>query len=168
LAFLAAYRLWKNNFSPAGTYTFAAPRVGDAGFAALFDDKLKSSTWRFEYRDDIVPHLPPHTAAWTFFLEGKRLVNFKLPIATSQLDTKFTKLIEQVEKLKEEGFGNYASAGTLVFINWDNPPKDESDSAGLTERREIHLAEKILTARAVEIITDHFLDSGYMPFACHS
>ncbi len=63
LAFLAAYRLWKNDFAPAATCTFAAPRVGDAGFAALFDDKLKSKTWRFEYRDDIVPHLPPHTAA---------------------------------------------------------------------------------------------------------
>ncbi len=95
-------------------------------------------------------------------------MNFKLPFATPELDPRFTRLIERIDKLKQEGFGNYASAGTLVFINWDNPPKDESDSAGLPERREIHLAEKILTAQAVEIITDHFLDRGYMPFACNS
>ena len=168
LSFLAAYRLWKNNLAPTAVYTFAAPRVGDTAFAALFDDKLKSNTWRFEYRDDIVPHLPPHTAAWTVFLQGLKLVNFKVPFGTAQLDPRFTRLIERIDKLKAEGFANYASAGTLVFINWDNPPKDESDSAGLTERREIHLAEKILTAQAIEIIRDHFLDSGYMPFACHS
>ena len=168
LAFLAAYRFWINNFPSAATYTFAAPRVGDAGFAAVFDDKLKSNTWRIEYRDDIVPHLPPHTAAWTVFLQGLKLVNFKVPFGTAQLDPRFARLIERIDKLKEEGFGNYASAGTLVFINWDDPPKGESDSPELTRQREIHLAEKILTAQAVEIITDHFLDRGYMPFACHS
>jgi predicted lipase len=62
LAFFAAYRLWKNNFGPTAIYTFAAPRGGDPGFAALFDDKLGLITFRFEYQDDIVPH---HRAAST-------------------------------------------------------------------------------------------------------
>ncbi len=167
LAYLAGYKLWKNNFDPTAIYTFAAPRVGDAGFAALFDDKLISKTWRLEYHDDIVPHLPPHTAAWTVFLKGFKLVSFKLPIATSQLDTRFTRLIERIDKLKEEGLGNYVSAGTLGFINWDDPPKGEPDTPDLTRRREIHLAEKIFRGQTIEIIMDHFLDHGYMPFACH-
>ncbi len=168
LAFLAAYRLWKNGFEPAAVYTFAAPRVGDAGFVAMFDDKLKSKTSRLEYQDDIVPHLPPHTAAWTFFLKGMKLANFKLPIAIPRFDTQFGGLIEQIEKLKAEGLANYASAGTLVFVNWDNPPSGEPDSPDLNTQREIHLAKKILTAQAVDIITDHFLDRGYMPFVCGS
>ena len=168
LSFLAAFRLWKSKFAPTAICTFAAPRVGDPGFAALFDDKLKSKTWRFEYRDDIVPHLPPHTAAWTVFLKGFKLINFKLPIAASRLDNRFTELIERIDKLKEEGFGNYVSAGTLVFINWDDPPKSEPDSADLTRRRELHLAQEIFTGQTIEIITDHLLDRGYMPYACRS
>jgi hypothetical protein len=168
LAYLAAYRLLKNGFDPSAIFTFAAPRVGDAGFAALFDDKLKPRTWRIEYRDDVVPHVPPHTAAWTVFLKGLKLVNFKLPFDTAQRDTRFNRLVERIDKLKEEGFANYTSAGTLVFINWSNPPEGEPDSLDLTKQREIHLAEKILTAQDIEIIRDHFLDRGYMPFACHS
>jgi triacylglycerol lipase len=168
LAFLAGYRLWKNSFEPTATYTFAAPRVGDAGFAALFDDKLKSKTWRLEYRDDIVPHLPPHTAAWTFFLQGLKLVNFKIPFGTAQVDPRLSRLVDRIEKLKAEGFANYVSAGTLVFINWDEPPKEEPDSPNLNRQRELHLAEKILAGQVIEIITDHFLDHGYMPFMCQS
>jgi Lipase (class 3) len=167
LAYLAVYRLLRNNFTPAGIYTFATPRVGDAGFAALFDENLKSKTWRIEYRDDIVPHLPPHTAAWTVFLKGFKLVNFKLPFELPQLDPRFTRLIERIDKLKEEGFANYTSAGTLVFINWNDPPQGESDSPDLTKHREIHLAETVLRAQAIDIIVDHFLDRGYMPFVCH-
>ncbi len=167
LAFLAAYRLLQNGFDPT-VYTFAAPRVGDAGFAALFDDKLKSKTWRIEYRDDIVPHLPPHTGAWTVFLKGFKVLNLKLPFEMPQLDPRFNKLVERIDRLKEEGFANYTSAGTLVFIDWDDPPKEEPDSPDLTKRREIHLAEKIFTGQTVEIITDHFLDRGYMSFACQT
>jgi triacylglycerol lipase len=168
LAFLAAYRLWKNNVAPTAVYTFAAPRVGDAGFAAVFDDKLKSTTWRIEYRDDIVPHLPPHTAAWIEFLNGMKVMKIKLPFDDHQLDSNFNRLIDRIDKLKEEGLGNYASAGTLEFINWDNPPEAETESPSLSRYREFHLAEKIFTAQVTEIITDHFLDRGYMPFVCHS
>ena len=168
LAFLAGYRLWKNGFEPTAIYTFAAPRVGDAGFAALFNDKLKSKTWRLEYRDDIVPHLPPHTAAWIEHLRTMKLIKIKLPFDDHQFDSNFTRLIDQINKLKEEGLRNYTSPGTLVFINWDDPPKDQTESPGLVRYREFHLAEKILTAQAIEIIRDHFLDRGYMAFTCHS
>ena len=167
LAYLAAYRLWKNNFAPAATYTFAAPRAGDAAFAAVFDDKLKSNTWRIEYRDDIVPHLPPHTAAWIDFLATMKAVKIKLPFDDHQFDSRFTRLIDRIDRLKEEGLANYVSAGTLEFINWDDPPKAEPESPSLTRHREFHLAEKILTAQASEIIKDHLLKNGYMPFVCH-
>ncbi len=168
LAFLAAYRLLTKGFPPSAIYTFAAPRAGDAGFAALFDVDLKPKTCRLEYRDDIVPHLPPHTGAWTMFLKGFKLVTLKGPFEIPQFDPRFNRLVERIEKLKEQGFANYTSVGTLVFINWDNPAAGEPDSPDLTKRREIHLAEKIFTGQAIEIITDHFLDRGYMPFVCGS
>ncbi|GEM_PF-1014659 len=166
LAFLTAYRLLNAGLDPAGVYTFAAPRVGDAGFAALFDDKLKAKTWRLEYRDDLVPHLPPHTAAWTVFLKGFNLTNFKIPFEIPQLDPGVKQLIDRIEILKEEGFANYTSAGTLMFINWNTPPTGELESPALTRKREIHLAEKLFTGQIGEIISDHFLERGYIPFAC--
>ncbi len=168
LAFLAAYRLLRNGFDPAAVYTFAAPRVGDAGFAALFDDQLKSKTWRIEYRDDIVPHLPPRSAAWTMFLKGLKALNLKVPFGIPPPDPKFNRMVERIDRLKEQGFANYTSAGTLVFANWDDPPQAEGDSPELTKHREIHLAEEIFTGGTIEIITEHLLDHGYMPFACRA
>ena len=165
LAFLAAYRLCNDGFNPV-VYTFAAPRVGDAAFAAVFDDKLKSSTCRFEYQDDIVPHLPPHTGGWVEFLGAMKVVKVKLPFDDHQLGSNFTKLVDRINKLKEEGLANYTSAGMPEFINWDNPPNAQAESPSLTRYREFHLAEKILTAQDIELVKDHFLEPGYMKFVC--
>ena len=48
------------------TYTFAAPRVGDARFAALYSQSFKLPTdfWALQVENDAVPHLP--FAAWGF------------------------------------------------------------------------------------------------------
>ena len=48
------------------TYTFAAPRVGDANFAALFDRTfaLAEDHWALQAPSDAVPHLP--FKAWGF------------------------------------------------------------------------------------------------------
>jgi triacylglycerol lipase len=44
-------------------YTFAAPRVGDPTFSALFDARFNgvanTSSWRIVNRNDLVPYLPP-------------------------------------------------------------------------------------------------------------
>ena len=39
-------------------YTFGGPRVGNAGFAALYNEVLKDKTFRVVHEEDIVPRLP--------------------------------------------------------------------------------------------------------------
>ena len=72
LAFLAAHLLAALN--PC-VVTFAAPKVGDADFAA---DYAVSSVWRYENPGDIVPKLPP----WRYVAVGSQIVapaSFKHP-----------------------------------------------------------------------------------------
>lgn len=46
---------WEHDLEAAGVYTFGAPRVADEAFARHYPVSLL----RYEYRNDIVPHLPP-------------------------------------------------------------------------------------------------------------
>jgi hypothetical protein len=46
-----------------------------------------------------------------------KAVKIKLPFDDHQFDSNFTRLIDRIAKLKEEGLGNYTSAGTLEFVN---------------------------------------------------
>jgi hypothetical protein len=55
LATLAAWRLWQEGRPVDAVYTFGGPRVGNAAFARSYPAPL----YRFENRDDPVPHLPP-------------------------------------------------------------------------------------------------------------
>ncbi|MFN0122798.1 MAG: lipase family protein [Blastocatellia bacterium] len=61
LAALAARRLQLENdrYFPRGIYTYGQPRIGDADFAAAFDKRLQSITYRFVNNNDVVTHLPP-------------------------------------------------------------------------------------------------------------
>ena len=43
----------------AGVYAFAAPRVGDTGFARSVNDAYSGRAYRIAYGADIIPHLPP-------------------------------------------------------------------------------------------------------------
>lgn len=56
VAALATKALELADIDVAETYTFAAPRPGDANFAA----SVATPVYRFEYGDDIVPHVPFH------------------------------------------------------------------------------------------------------------
>jgi hypothetical protein len=59
LAILASWRaetMWNRQVSQV--VTFASPRVGDGTFSGQFE-RLQINHVRFEYGDDIVPHLPP-------------------------------------------------------------------------------------------------------------
>jgi hypothetical protein len=139
-AHLAAMRLRAAGIMPAEVYTYAAPRVGDAEFAAAYDQAI--SAFRYEYRDDIVPHLPPDptfVAALKPFL-GNRLES--LP-----------------------AFG-YADVGTLRFIDWDNGVVGDSNL--LRTRRILHLATLIVGLQFAEIASDHndACGGGYMTQIC--
>ena len=55
LATLAGWRFQQEGIPVGAVYTFGGPRVGNAAFARTYPAPL----YRFELRDDPVPHLPP-------------------------------------------------------------------------------------------------------------
>jgi pimeloyl-ACP methyl ester carboxylesterase len=60
LAQLAALDLFFKPNAPsiAGVYTFGQPRVGNAAFAAFYNDILKDQSYRVVHANDIVPRVP--------------------------------------------------------------------------------------------------------------
>lgn len=177
LAFLAAARiLGQFKHKPTGIYTYAGPRVGNQEFALAYDASLKAITQRYEYQDDIVPHLPPHTGSWhRAFVVGQAAANKAVPIIPSAAATpkaNFDALIRRIGQIlrkiedHSELLENYVSVGTLQFINWDNPPEIESDSWALNIRRDLHLAELLLTFHFAQILQDHSSDGGYLTSPC--
>jgi triacylglycerol lipase len=59
LATLAALTLVTQDQSVQGVYTFGAPRVGDADFAANYNQQLQAKTLRLVNHRDMVPRVPP-------------------------------------------------------------------------------------------------------------
>jgi hypothetical protein len=141
-AHLAAMRLKTAAITPAEVCTFAAPRVGDADFAAAYDQAI--SAFRYEYTDDIVPHLPPDLA----FVTALEHLPF---------------LGQQFESLP---IFDYADVGTLRFIDWKNQVVGDSNS--LKARRILHLATLIAEANFGQIAADHQAgcEGGYMTQVC--
>lgn len=169
LAYLAAYRLTKTGTPPAAVYTFAAPRVGNHDFASAFDTLIQEA-WRFEYRDDIVPHIPPDTSAWLSIFEGLHALHSKFPEVSPHLDldssvySSFDKLMNNVMKRSLPEFSNYVSAGSLQFINWETS-NILTDSIELATKRNLSLAIKLAEFKLDEIIKDHVgaSDASYFP-----
>ncbi|MFM7365811.1 MAG: lipase family protein [Cuspidothrix sp.] len=120
LATLAAYRLI-NTFPVNSVYTFGSPRVGDKDFRSQY----KITHFRFENRNDIVPHVPPYDQ------HRDRINNLLLPFIKSQLPAV-----------------NYQHVGTLQFINWEGNLVEDS-----TLLREERLNEFVKNPN--EIFNDH-------------
>jgi GTP-binding protein EngB required for normal cell division len=94
LATLAAYRLI-NNFPIISVYTFGSPRVGDQDFKERYK-RYKITHFRFENKNDIIPHLPPYK-------QHRDAINIMLcPFVNLQLPAV-----------------NYQHVGMLQFINWE-------------------------------------------------
>jgi Lipase (class 3) len=164
LAYLATYRAAVTAaIVPSAIYTFAAPRVGDAAFASRFNAML-GEVWRLEYQDDLVPHLPPETAAWAALVDKLRSV---MPHVTP-LDvpwdsvSNFERLLDQVRERAEKGLPSYTSAGELQFIDWHD--LIEPDSPTLKWQRETRLAMKLVDPPAV--IEDHLLENYSKGLGC--
>ena len=134
LAALAAVRLADElRLPPTAVYAYAAPRAGNGAFADHYRRTI-SESWRFENRDDIVPHLPPGGAM-------RRVLR--------ELDPRFA----QVAALE------YASVGTLQFIDWHGAI--DGDSLGLEGRRLFSLSRQLVTGRVDVIAGDHDLTRDY-------
>jgi predicted lipase len=169
LVYLAAYRLVQQGIPVTAAYSFAAPRAGDTAFASAFNQRV-ANVWRFEYQDDLVPHVPPATGAWLHMLRGMHLMHAMFPAEAPHLNLSATiaqdveRLVARLDTLAALPFLSYASAGTLQFINWDNGI--EGDSLQLALKRNLHLAERMAELRFLEIAQDHFSDGGYMRVPC--
>jgi len=141
-AHLAAMRFRTAGITPAEIYTYGAPRAGDADFAAAYDQAL--SAFRYEYMDDIVPHLPPKAS--------------------------FAAVLSQWpgidERLRSLPVFDYADVGTLRFIDWDN--QIVGDSGLLQSERFLHLATLIVRGQFGKFTADHnsSCGGGYMSQVC--
>ena len=165
VAQLAAYRLARKGVQPAAVYTFAGPRPGNAAFAAAFDATFPAAL-RFEYRDDVVPHVPPSTASWVSILQGLRAINLKFPLETPHLatDSQLSHAFEDLLARLESDLPTYASCGQLQFIDWQD--KIQADSRELTITRNWNLAKAVAEFKLSEIIADHSSDGGYSRVPC--
>lgn len=165
VAQLAAYRLARNGTCPSAVHTFAGPRPGNATFAAAFDATFPSAL-RFEYRDDLVPHVPPATGSWLSVLAGLRAINLKFPLETPHLtaDSGLSHALDDLVTRLESGLPVYASCGQLQFIDWQDGI--QSDSRELTITRNLSLAKAVAEFRLPEIIADHSSGGGYCRVPC--
>ena len=165
VAQLAAYRLARRGITPSAVHTFAGPRPGDAAFAAAFDATLPGAL-RFEYRDDLVPHVPPATGSWLSVLKGLRAINLKFPLETPHLtaDSGLSHAMDDLVTRLESDLPAYATCGQLQFIDWRDGIQPESRE--LTITRNLSLAKAVAEFRLSEIVADHSSGGGYCRVPC--
>ena len=142
IAFLAAMRCKsalavKGLRNPVYVCTFAAAHPADQDFATAFDAVVQHAV-RYEYADDVVPHLPPENVL--------RLLLGKAPLPGP---------ITSVE----EGF---VSPGDLHYLARggasDDPPA--VDTTTLELRRIASIADRAATFDFGRIVRDHSIDKG--------
>jgi hypothetical protein len=115
--------------------TFEGARPGDEAFAKAYGT-LVSDAVRYEYADDLVPHLPPSDVFRGLF-SGEGPLRDAMHL--------------------NKGLA-YASVGQLKYIARDG--SISSDSALLQAQRLFHLATAIATQKFKEIADDHGIDCG--------
>jgi hypothetical protein len=136
LANLAAMRL--RSALPAGTpilvATFAGVRPGDPAFAAAYDAAIPHSA-RYEFADDIVPHLPP---------SDEFLMMFR----------NIPHISDTLQRLTR----GYASVGELYFIDWSG--SIVGDAPLLRFERFTHLARQMTNFGFATLAADHDISIG--------
>ena len=124
MAIIASLHLYNQGFSPEAVYTFAAARAGNQVFVKGYDVK-GITTWRYENRFDIVPHLPPN--------------------ATDRV--LLASLLDKIPALRSD---EYQSAGYLMFIDWDGHLR--AYSTGLSDERIKRFYARLEEPGAAEVI----------------
>jgi Lipase (class 3) len=110
--------------------TFEGAHSGDQAFADGYQ-RLVPDAIRYEYQDDLVPHLPPSIMVRQLF---KAEPFFKpLMAIDSGVD--------------------YAPAGRLQFIDWNGDIREQSTM--LSTERFFNLSKKLATLDFATIVTDH-------------
>ncbi len=134
LAPMAAMRCVAAGMKPY-VCTFAAAKCGDQDFATAYNQQVPHSI-RYEFQDDVIPHLPPSD---TFIELFKKVPWFSDTVGTLAR--------------------GYVAVGTLNFINWQN--QIVGDSPTLYFQRAAHLGELMLTFGYATIMRDHSDDPGF-------
>lgn len=122
--------------------TFAAAHPGNTAFAQFFGGlgAIQSAT-RYEYADDIVPHLPPSLAFRHTLATVDKFAQF-----SNELATKATDDID------------FSAVGVLRFIDWGG--NVVGDSSTLPIERDLHVAELVVALQFDQIVQDHTIDCG--------
>lgn len=130
LANLAAMRIARQLNARPRVITFAAAKPGNVEFQKAYDAALPQSI-RYEYTDDIVPHVPP-----------------------SDMFQGIPGLDGAIKGLHL----GYASVGTLRFIDWTGRICGQSEMLRL--ERFTSMGKMLLTGQFDTIIHDHSIDPG--------
>jgi len=142
---LAALRLkLQENIVPTAVYTFASPHPGDTTFTNQYGLEIPNHI-RYEYGNDIVPHIVPDAA----FMDA---------IAHLPELSRFFKGMETWD---------YAHVGTLQFIQW-HQKSVISDSNALKAERLVRLVGEIVECHFDAIVVAHSAScgGGYMNGVC--
>lgn len=142
---LAAYRLKvEEGIAASGVYTYAAPHPGDTAFANQYKQTITNHT-RYEYGNDIVPHLVPDAA----FIDA---------MAVIPEIGKFFKGMEQWD---------YYPVGKLQFIKWDKKTIVDQ-SIELDAERLFEISKALLECEFEAIADSHSsaCSGGYMSGVC--
>lgn len=133
MANIAAVKLVAAGFTPY-VCTFEGARAGDPAFAEGYAKLVQHST-RYEYRDDIVPWLPPSDAL--------------LPLA---------KKIPFLADVLSHLIPSYAPVGDLRFIDWND--RIIGDTVALEAQRIAHLIQQLSMLNCGTVIDDHSIGPG--------
>ena len=112
---------------------FEPPRPGDGAFAKYFNKTFRTAL-RYEYQDDIVPHVPPVKAV-------------------AELLSKIPFIGEILAKYQDIDEWDYTSVGKLQFVNWDDEIVD--DSPRLARERFEHLGVLVAEGKILKMGAEH-------------
>jgi hypothetical protein len=118
LAHLAALLLQTAGLKVAGVISFEAPRAGDSSFKVAYEG-LGINSLRYEFQNDIAPHVPPNRAFPDLIEKVTRIP----PVAAAL----------SLLKVKRGSFA-YEPVGALRFIDWDGRTRI-SDTKELQKER---------------------------------
>jgi triacylglycerol lipase len=131
---LASWLLRNNSIKVDELHFYEPPRCGDAEFARAFDQAFPRAV-RFEYQDDIVPHVPPTPDEFELLDKSTLLAAILQAVYPDYLTW------------------NYKPVGTLQFANWDN--QFVHDSKPLEVKRLAKLAAALAQPPHTAPFSDH-------------
>jgi Lipase (class 3) len=136
VAALAAMRFLKQESIAPTVVTFAAPKAGNTAFADAYNAVMDHT--RYEFGEDVVPHLPPSTDLFSILSA--------LPFLGSRLSS-----LQQYD---------YGWVGSLLYINRALQIIPDPNNNLLPERRK-RILDLILAGHLQQIEDDHRIACGY-------